>query len=260
MTTNPMESKRIVRSHKEAWFLEGPHGRVRNILSAFHIFWEFIQGTRSLHFIGPCVTVFGSARFEEGHPYYRIARELGHCLAEVGFTVMTGGGPGIMEAANRGAKEHNGRSIGCNIILPHEQKPNSYLDRWVKFHYFFIRKVMLMKYSYGFIAFPGGFGTLNEVLETLLLKQTGKIQNFPLILMGSEYWHPLVEFIEKHLQPEQAISAEDTSLFTVCDDPKEAVTKVCEVATGKFGLTWEKVQREKPGLLHTWKGLLRNQY
>lgn len=239
---------RITRSRKEERFLTGPRSRIRNVISACHIFWEFIRGVHALHSLGPCITVFGSARFDESHPYYRMAREIGRCLTEVGFTVMTGGGPGIMEAANRGAKENGGKSVGCNIILPRENQPNAYLDRWIRFHYFFIRKIMLMKYSYGFIAFPGGFGTLDEVAETLLLKQTGKIRSFPLILMGSEYWSPLVHLIRKHLRSERAINPEDSKLFTVCDDPEEAVTKLCEVATGQFGLSWEEVKRDKPAV------------
>lgn len=161
-------------------FLEGPHARRSELLRALETFVELIRGFRALHFVGPCVTVFGSARFKEDHPYYALARELGRGLAELGFTVMTGGGPGIMEAANRGAREAGGRSIGCNIGLPREQAPNAYLDRWVTFHRFFVRKVMLVKYSYAFVALPGGFGTLDEIFETATLIQTGKIRDFPL--------------------------------------------------------------------------------
>ena len=145
-------------------FLAGPQSRLRELLWALRIFVEFIRGFRALHFVGPCVTVFGSARFPEQHRYYDMARRVGAQLARDGFTVMTGGGPGIMEAANRGAKEAGGRSIGCNIELPEEQKPNAYVDRWVTFRHFFVRKVMLVKYSYAFIIMPGGAGTM-DVLE-----------------------------------------------------------------------------------------------
>ena len=166
-------------------FLEGPQPRGFELWHAVQIFAEFIRGFRALHFVGPCVTVFGSARFAETHRYYAMGRDVGARLARAGFTVMTGGGPGIMEAANRGAREVGGRSLGCNIELPHEQRPNSYLDRWITFRHFFVRKVMLVKYSYAFVALPGGFGTLDEVFETATLIQTGKIQQFPLSPHGT---------------------------------------------------------------------------
>src|SRR6185312_13288512 len=154
-----------------------------------------IRGFRTLHFVGPCATVFGSARFDKDHPYYKLAVEVGSKLARSGFTVMTGGGPGIMEAANRGAKEAGGYSVGCNIELAHEQKPNPFLDRWITFRHFYVRKLMLVKYSYGFIAMPGGFGTLDEIFETVTLLQTRKIAGFPLVFMGSQYWDPLIDFM-----------------------------------------------------------------
>ena len=182
-------------------FLAGPQQRLEELMRAGRIFCEFIRGFRTLHFVGPCVTVFGSARFTENHPYYELARQCGAELAKAGFTVMTGGGPGIMEAANRGAKETGGRSIGCNIQLPREQKPNPFVDQWITFRYFFVRKVMLVKYSYAFIALPGGLGTLDEIFETATLIQTGKIRDFPLVLMGKEYWRPLLEFnVQAHGQ------------------------------------------------------------
>lgn len=159
-------------------FLQGPQKRSFELRQAVRIFLEIMRGFRNLHFLAPCVTVFGSARFTEEHAYYGLAREIGERLARAGFTVMTGGGPGIMEAANRGAKDAGGYSVGCNIELPQEQKPNAYLDRWVTFRYFFVRKLMLEKYSYAFIALPGGFGTLDEIFETATLIQTHKIKNF----------------------------------------------------------------------------------
>src|SRR5690349_7713061 len=159
-------------------FLEGPQNRTSELIRAVRIFFEFMRGFRALHFVGPCVTVFGSARFPEDHRYYTLAREMGRRLGRAGFTVMTGGGPGIMEAANRGARDVGGRSVGCNIILPKEQAPNPYLDLWVEFRYFFVRKVMLAKYSYAFVALPGGFGTMDALFECATLVQTGKIRNF----------------------------------------------------------------------------------
>ena len=177
-----------------AQFLQGPQRRGFELVRAVKIFFEIIRGFRNLHFVGPCVTVFGSARFTAEHQYYVQSREVGRRLAQAGFTVMTGGGPGIMEAANRGAKEVGGYSIGCNIELPQEQKPNPFLDRWVTFRHFFVRKLMLVKYSYAFIALPGGFGTLDEIFETATLIQTHKIEDFPLILVGKDYWQPLLDF------------------------------------------------------------------
>jgi len=184
---------------------------------------EFIRGFRALHFEGSCVTVFGSARFEETHRHYRLAQDLGARLAKSGFTVITGGGPGIMEAANRGAQEAGGRSIGCNIQLPHEQEPNAYLDKFVEFRYFFVRKVMLVKYSSAFVVLPGGFGTLDEVFETAVLVQTQKIADFPIILMGKEYWGSLLEFVNGTLVSEGTISPEDTQLLTPTDSCDEAM-------------------------------------
>src|SRR4249919_1864480 len=180
---------------EERVLLEGPHSRLKELRLVLRVAWEFILGFRTLHFVGPCVTVFGSARFDESHPYYALGREVGRGLARLGFTVMTGGGPGLMAAANRGAREAGGRSVGCNIELPQEQKPNPYLDQWVTFRHFFVRKLMLVKYSYAFIAMPGGFGTLDEIFETATLIQTHKIKDFPLVLVGKEYWQPMLDFL-----------------------------------------------------------------
>ena len=218
-------------------FLAGPQSRLRELLRALRIFCEFIRGFRALHFVGPCVTVFGSARFSETHRYYELARRVGALLARDGFTVMTGGGPGIMEAANRGAKEAGGRSIGCNIELPKEQQPNAYLDQWVTFRHFFVRKVMLVKYSYAFIAMPGGFGTLDEVTEAATLIQTGKINHFPLVLMGVEFWKPLLDFMRGTLIKEGTIGPDDVD-FLVTDSPEEAAAHVRTVGMERFGLTY----------------------
>ena len=219
-------------------FLGGPQKRSIELVRAVKIFCEFMRGFRALHFVGPCVTVFGSARFTERHPYYLVARECGVELAKAGFTVMTGGGPGIMEAANRGAKDVGGRSIGCNIELPEEQKPNPYLDQWITFPHFFVRKVMLVKYSYAFIALPGGFGTLDEIFETATLIQTAKISRFPLVLMVSEFWRPLVDFLSQHLVEEKTIDQVDMDRFIITDSPREAVALITEIAMGQFGLSY----------------------
>jgi uncharacterized protein (TIGR00730 family) len=218
-------------------FLAGPQSRLIEFLRAVRIFCEFIRGFRALHFVGPCVTVFGSARFPETHRYYELARRVGALLARDGFTVMTGGGPGIMEAANRGAKEAGGRSIGCNIELPQEQKPNAYLDEWVTFRHFFVRKVMLVKYSYAFIAMPGGFGTLDEITEAATLIQTGKISHFPLVLMGVEFWKPLLDFMRGTLIKEGTIRPADVD-FLVTDSPEEAAAHVRRAGMERFGLTY----------------------
>ncbi|MBY0112545.1 MAG: TIGR00730 family Rossman fold protein [Phycisphaerales bacterium] len=203
-------------------FLEGPQSRTAEFLRVCRITAEFIRGFRALHFVGPCVTVFGSARFDETHRYYRLAREVGARIAELGLTTMTGGGPGIMEAANRGAKEAGGKSIGCNIVLPHEQRANPYVDRFVEFRYFFIRKVMLVKYSYGFVILPGGFGTLDELFEVATLVQTRKVENFPIVLMGRDFWEPMLEFIRRRLEAGGTISPGDIDLISVTDSPEEA--------------------------------------
>ena len=197
--------------------LSGPRARLSELARVIRIAREFIRGFRQLHFVGPCVTVFGSARFKEDHPYYALARDIGRRLATAGATVMTGGGPGIMEAANRGAKEAGGYSIGCNIRLPLEQKPNPYLDRWVTFRYFFVRKVLLVKYSYAFVIMPGGFGTLDELFEAVTLIQTKKIESFPVVLVGSDYWKPLLDFVRNTLIRAGTIAPEDINLLTPTD-------------------------------------------
>lgn len=197
---------------------------------------EFVRGFRALHFVGPCVTVFGSARFAQDHRWYGLAREVGRRLAEAGFTVMTGGGPGIMEAANRGARDAGGRSVGCNIELPEEQQPNPYLDRFVEFRHFYVRKVMLVKYSYGFVAMPGGYGTLDEVAECATLIQTGKIADFPLVLVGRDFWAPLGDFLRGTLLREGTIGPEDLGRLVVTDSAEEAVQHIARAARSRFDL------------------------
>jgi uncharacterized protein (TIGR00730 family) len=173
--------------------------------------------------------VFGSARIREGDPSYGAAREVGAALARAGFAVITGGGPGVMEAANRGCKEAGGLSIGCNIELPHEQRLNDYVDLGVDFRYFFVRKVMFVKYAEGFIVFPGGYGTLDEFFEAVTLIQTGKVLHFPVVLYGSDYWRGLLDWMRDRPLAEAKISSEDLELFMVCDDPEEAVTFIEDV-------------------------------
>jgi len=224
----------------EEYFLAGPHTRRFELARVFRISMEFFKGFRALHFVGPCVTVFGSARIKEDSVTYAAAREMGHQLARVGYTVMTGGGPGVMEAANRGAKEAGGRSIGCNIELPMEQQPNPYLDKWVDFRYFFVRKVMLLKYSYAFVAFPGGFGTMDEIFETATLIQTGKIRNFPVVLMDTEFWAPLVEFMRSRLIARGTIDQDDLDRLLITDSIDEAMKRITEASVREFGFSWRK--------------------
>jgi uncharacterized protein (TIGR00730 family) len=208
---------------------------------------DFIRGFRALHFVGPCVTVFGSARFPEGHQYYVVGREVGRALVKLGFTVMTGGGPGVMEAANRGAQEAGGRSVACNITLAHEQVPNRYLDRYVTCHYFFVRKVLLFKYSYAFVCLPGGLGTLDELTEALTLIQTGKIHQFPVVLMGVDYWKPFTELL-KEMVAHGTISVTDLDLFLVTDSVAEAMAHIEHHAINRFGLRRVKIPPK------TWLG------
>ena len=196
-----------------------------------------LRGFRALHFAGPCVTVFGSARFKEDHAYYHMARAVGAGLARAGFTVMTGGGPGIMEAANRGAKEAGGLSIGCNIKLPHEQKPNPYLDRFIEFEHFFIRKVMLVKYSCAFVIMPGGFGTLDEAFEVITLIQTQKLERFPVVIMGGHFWEHLREFIRVTLVDGGTIDEFDLDLATPAQTPEDAVRIIREAVGEPNGKT-----------------------
>jgi uncharacterized protein (TIGR00730 family) len=223
---------------EEARFLQGPQRREIELLRAIRIFLEFIRGFRKFHFLGPCVTIFGSARFPEGHPYYQLARDVGYLLAREGFTVVTGGGPGLMEAANRGAREAGGLSIGCNIRLPREQVPNRYLDSFMTFKYFFVRKVMLVKYSYAFVVLPGGFGTLDEAFETATLIQTRKIENFPIVMLGQDFWHPLLYYISDTMFRAGTIDEADTKLFQLMAKPEEAVTYIKDVALREIGLTY----------------------
>jgi uncharacterized protein (TIGR00730 family) len=206
--------------------LERPGRFFKSLYQSAAIGMEFFRGMHTFRNEGPCVTVFGSARFPEDHAYYKLARETGRLLSEAGFTVLTGGGPGIMEAANRGARDAGGRSLGCNIRLPEEQKPNPYLDKWITFHHFFIRKVMLVRYSCAFVVLPGGFGTLDEVFETATLIQTETIQQFPIIMLGEGYWEELDDFIEKALVRYETISPGDRELLHYAESPSAAIEHI----------------------------------
>ena len=223
--TSPGASRSKLIPPKRHVYLEGPKSRGYELAFAWRVFWQFIRGFRVLHFAGPCITVFGSARFNETDPYYQKAREFGKRIAELGMTTITGGGPGIMEAASRGAFENGGQSIGCNIQLPFEQKENPYLHLSVTFEHFFVRKVLLVKYSYAFIIMPGGFGTMDELFETLTLVQTKTITRFPVILFGKHYYQPLMDVL-RHMQEEKTIAADDLDLLLLTDDVEEAMLHI----------------------------------
>lgn len=204
----------------------------------FKIMSEFVEGFESMSKIGPCVSIFGSARTKTGHKYYEIAEKIGYLLTQNGYGVITGGGPGIMEAANKGARRGNGKSVGLNIELPFEQSHNDFIDRdkILNFDYFFVRKVMFVKYAQGFIVLPGGVGTLDELFEAITLIQTGKIGRFPIVLVGISYWNGMLEWIkETMLNQEQNISDSDLDLFSVVDTPKEAV-EIIEKFYKKYNL------------------------
>ena len=234
----------ITARRGERYFLEGPQSRGSEAMTLWRVMREFFYGFRKLHFLGPCVTVFGSARFNEDHQYYKLAREVGSAVSNLGFTVITGGGPGVMEAANRGAKDVGGQSIGCNIILPFEQRPNPYLDAMLEFRYFFVRKVMLIKYSYAFVVLPGGVGTMDEMFEALTLIQTHKILDFPVVLMGKDYYSPLIDFFED-MARQGTISESDLSLLMITDSLDEAMAHIEQHAIQKFGLTRAKAPKRR---------------
>lgn len=198
---------------------EREKARLKRIMS------EFEHGFRRLHKLGPAVTVFGSARFKPGHPHYELAREVGRELALAGFTVLTGGGPGAMEAANRGAKEAGGPSYGLNIRLPHEQKPNPYVDESVEFQYFFVRKVMLVKYSCAYVVVPGGLGTLDELFEAATLIQCGKIGPFPLMLLGREFWQGMRDYL-LFMVDQGVFDANEVGFGRIVDSPRETVEMI----------------------------------
>ncbi len=238
-------NKQIDIYSKDIPFIEGPRRRESELFTVIQIMMEFIKGFRTFHFCGPCITVFGSARIKEDNPYYKMTMDIGRRLARMGLTVMTGGGPGLMEAANRGAREAGGRSVGCNILLPHEQDPNPYMDKWMDFQFFFVRKVMLIKYSYGFIVMPGGVGTMDELFQALTLIQTKKVTNFPVVLIGTDYYKDVTELFDKMCE-EKTISKTDKELFLITDSIDEAISHIQTHAVEKFNLNIKKIpQRSK---------------
>jgi uncharacterized protein (TIGR00730 family) len=236
-----MSDSEPVIKPKRPIYLDGPHSRLYELRFAWKVFTQILSANRALYFVGPCITVFGSARFPEGHPDYIKAREFGKRIADMGFTVMTGGGPGIMEASNRGAFERGGKSVGCNIRLPMEQKPNKYMQKWITFDYFFLRKAMLLKYSYAFIVMPGGFGTLDELFNTLTLIQTGSITQFPVVLFGKEYYQPLIDMFKKMLS-QDTIQSGDLNLLLVTDDEDEAMNHIKSYISNNY----EVMKKRRP--------------
>lgn len=226
---------------QEIRFLDGPRSRWEDFKFVIKVAREFVRGFRALHFTGPSVAVFGSARYPETHEYYTLTRKLSAAIARLGYTILTGGGPGLMEAANRGARDVGGRSVGCNILLPHEQKPNPYLDKWVDIRYFFVRKTLLVKYSYAFVIMPGGFGTLDELFEAMTLIQTRKIKEFPIIIFCRDYHQEMLGHIER-MKQEKTISEADMNLFLVTDSVEDAVEHLRN-SIRKFGLKPIKPKR-----------------
>jgi uncharacterized protein (TIGR00730 family) len=218
---------------KQHVYLEGPRSRRSELTFAFRVFRQFIHGFRHLHFAKPCITVFGSARFGPGHQWYAAAEQFGQQIATMGFATMTGGGPGLMEAANKGAYEHGGQSIGCNIKLPFEQKANPYVHRSITFEHFFVRKVLLVKYSYAFIIMPGGFGTMDELFETLTLIQTKTITTFPVVLFGKSYYSELWDYLQ-YMEKQGTISKGDLDLVLLTDDVHEAMMHISNYVKANF--------------------------
>ncbi|HEX5589498.1 MAG TPA: TIGR00730 family Rossman fold protein [Candidatus Limnocylindrales bacterium] len=211
------EDRKLLEQSGRPAFLDTDPWRALRILS------EFVEGFDALAGLGPAITVFGSARVEEDSPIYRTAREIGRLLAKEGYAVITGGGPGVMEAANRGCQEGGGMSVGCNIELPHEQSINGYVDLGVEFRYFFARKTMFVKYADGFVILPGGYGTMDELFEALTLIQTGKIRHFPIVLVGTTFFGGLIDWIRERLVTDGMILPADVDLVALTDDPAEVV-------------------------------------
>lgn len=233
--------KKYILQKSESPFLQGPRSRFKEFIFTLKVQYNFIKGFRKMHFIGPCVTVFGSARFTPDSKHYQNAEKIGAELSKLGFTIMTGGGPGIMEAANKGAFEAGGYSVGVNIILPFEQKPNPYLHKWINIPYFFVRKFLMMKYSYAYVVMPGGMGTLDELFEAITLIQTQIIQNFPIVIFDSEYHKELCEHIQI-MAANESISSEDMKLLFVTDSAEEVVEHIKVNAIEKFGLIKKQYQ------------------
>lgn len=222
-------------------YLEGPSSRGKELRFALKVMWQLIKGFRALHFVGPCITVFGSARTPKDHLDYKMGVQIGKLISNAGLAVMTGGGPGIMEAANKGAYENGGISIGCTIKLPHEQVNNAYMTKYVDLDYFFVRKVLLLKYSYAFIVLPGGFGTLDELFETLTLIQTAIISNFPVVVMGSKFYEPIIALIDQ-LDDSEAISPDDRDLILFTDNADEAIQHISNYISQNYKVKNKKLK------------------
>jgi len=250
-TNNNNSKKRLPVLTEENKFLTGPQSRLKEFLFTLKVSWNFIRAFRKMHFLDPCVTVFGSARLDAMSPYYKKAEEIGAALAKMGFMVMTGGGPGIMEAANKGAYEAGGYSVGCNIVLPLEQEPNPYLHKWIDIPYFFVRKVVLVKYSYAFIVLPGGFGTMDELFESLTLVQTEKIKEFSIIIFGKEFHKNLLNHIEV-MRQNKTISEADLKHIFVTDSVDDMVKKLEASAVKRYGL------KKTPFVRKWWLGENKN--
>ena len=227
----PTEDQRLLQQPAEPAFIQSDSWRALRILG------EFVEGFDALARVGPAVSIFGSARVPESDPAYGTARELARALVRDGFAIITGGGPGIMEAANRGASEAGGLSIGCNIELPYEQGLNPYVKLGVEFRYFFVRKTMFVKYAEGFVIFPGGYGTLDELFEALTLVQTGKVDHFPIVLFGSGYWGGLLHWLQATMLAEGKISPEDLELFSITDDVEEACRTISDARARRLAET-----------------------
>ena len=214
-TVDELEERGLLRSGRESW-------------RVFRIMGEFVEGFEELSSLGPCVSFFGSARLTEADPVYRQCVDTARLMGEAGFGIITGGGPGIMEAANRGARAAGVSSVGCNIELPFEQGLNDFVDVGLDFRYFFVRKIMFVKYGQAFVIFPGGFGTLDELFEALTLIQTGKVRNFPVVLFGTDYWSGLLSWMRERLAGERKIAPEDLDLLFLTDSPADAVAHVVD--------------------------------
>ena len=240
MATKNISALRNKIAHSERRFLEGSQSRTRELIFASKVFFEFINAFRRLRFIGSSVTVFGSARFKEDHPYYKTTQALGVEISKLRFTTITGGGPSIMEAANRGAFEVQGRSYRCTIALLHEQKENPYVQQSIEFKYFFVRKTLLLKYSYAFIIVPGGWGTLDEMFEALTLIQTGKIEEFPEIIFGKEYWKSLIKLAEDVIENKTISSEEIKEYLLITDSIEGTIAHLEKHSIDKFGLKKSK--------------------
>lgn len=229
---------------REKCYRQGPLSSRFQRLQALQVFREYFRGVRAFRALHPTVTVFGSGNLLEGHPQYDLARRTGSGLAEAGFTVMTGGGPGLMEAANRGAREAGGASVACSIALPVEQATNPFVDHVVEFEHFFVRKEILIRSSYGFIALSGGLGTFDEVFEAATLVHTGKIQAFPIVLLGHDFWDPIMEFLNNQVQHGAMTDCTPTH-FSVTDSPADAVERIRDAGVSHFGLSYADDRRRR---------------